>query len=161
MQTPSRIKLHQGTPPDEFSMPTCAVCRRQISRSEVYASVLTVSGQHREVRHNTEFCLRYAYGVASALVVGALIHTHRFMLTEWGGVIPGVIVERTEEFGDFGWRAYMIAPESADLMAAAIEKFRTHREASFRKMAETMAVDMTPQKVFISDGETTHYVLPS
>lgn len=157
-----RLTLHRGLPNAPFvSMPTCGVCQRQIGNTEEYAAVLTASGEGREVRHNTEFCSRYERGPAAALEAGALVHTHRYMLTDWGGRIPAVVAERTEEFGEFGWRKYLLVPESQELMEAEIEKFRTHREECFRKMAESLSVDMTPREVFISDSEWIHYVLPA
>lgn len=141
-------------------MPTCGLCQNQFDRDEEYAGVLTQGDNpFREVRHNTEACLRYEYGPASALAVGSLVHTHRYMLTEWGGRIPGVITKRTEEFNEYGWRAYMIAPENPE-DTSEIECFRNHREECFRKMAETLVIDAEPRKVFISDNEWTHYVLP-
>lgn len=156
-----RLTLHRGLPNAPFSsMPTCGLCQVQIKNEEEYAAVLIADGSRREVRHHTVFCSRYEYGPAAALESGALVHTHRYMLTDWGGRIPAVVVEKTEEFGEFGWRKYLLAPESRELVEAEIEKFRTHREASFRKMAESLAVDMEPRPVFISDTEWTHYVLP-
>lgn len=154
-----RVSLHAGPPPGEVSMPTCGVCHQQIGRGEAYASVLNREGDLREVRHNTKKCLRYEYGPATALRVGAKIYTRRYTISDWGGVIPGVITERTEEFGMFGWRAYMIAPEDPS-DTSMIDRMRSHPEEFFRKMAETLTVDPEPRKVFISDKEWTHYVLP-
>ena len=161
MNTRPRITLHRGIPDEHSSMPTCGLCQQQIGKDEEYAGVLTKSDNgRREVRHNTNACLRYEYGPASALVVGSFVDTHRYMLTEWGGLIPGVITERTEEFNSFGWRAYMIAPENPE-DTSQIERFRNHREECFRKMAETLVIDPEPRKVFISDDEWIHYVLPT
>ena len=158
MTTTPRVRLHQGLPPGEASMPTCGLCSRQIARDEEYATVPSGEGL-REVRHNTDACLRYEVGPAAALVVGAVIYTHRYSLSDWGGRIPGVITERTEELNELGWRAYMIAPEDPD-DTSAIDRFRSHPEEFFRKMAETLTIDPEPRKVFISDEEWTHYVLP-
>ena len=153
-----RVRLHQGKPPEASSMPTCGLCQKQFLPDETYASVPTAS-RLREVRHNTDACLRYERGPADVLVVGALVHTHRYMLTDWGGRIPAVIVERTEEFNHLGWRAYMLAPEDPS-DTSEIASFRNHREECFRKMAETLVIDPEPRKVFISDTEWIHYILP-
>lgn len=158
MTATSRIRLHHGIPGDASSMPTCGLCQRQIERGEQYASVPSGEGL-REVRHNTPACLRFEIGPTRALVVGAVVHTHRYALSEWGGRINGVITERTEEFSELGWRAYMIKPEDPD-DTSAIERFRSHPEEFFRKLAETLAIDPEPHKVFISDEEWIHYVLP-
>lgn len=165
MRDESTITRHQGLPPGEVSMPTCDLCCRQISTGETYASVRNavpgVSGSRlREVRHDAPECLKYTHGPASALVPGALVFTPRYAVCDWGGTIPGVITERTERFDGLGWRAYMIAPQNPS-DNSIIERFRTHREEIFRKMADSLTIDPAPREVFISDAEWTHYVLPA
>lgn len=166
-RTLPRVRLYHEQPTHFSSMPTCGVCKTQIKQDETYAGVLHTASDSltgrtlRETRHNVDFCLRYEYGPALVLRPGALVHSHRYTLTDWGGTIPAVVVERTDEFNEFGWRGYVVKPESPELAEKVIERFRTHREASFRKMAETAAVEPEGRMVFISDEEWTHYVLPS
>lgn len=152
-----RVRLHAGVlPAGEASMPTCGVCRVQIERDETYASVPLGSGR-RETRHNTEACLRWEYAPASNLMAGMVVNTHRYMLTEWGGRVDAVIVERTEEFNERGWRAYLLAPvDPSD--TSVIEEFRTHREEFFRRMADSLVIDPEPRRVFIADEEWLHFV---
>jgi len=157
MATLPRVRLHTGASEDWVSTPTCGLCNRQIERDEVYASVLTAPAR-REVRHNTEDCLKYEYGPASALVVGTMVHTHRYTIAEWCGRVPGVITERTERFDGRGWRAYVIKPEGEVDTDAIREELRGHREEFFRREADTMTFNLEPQEVFISDGEWTHYI---
>jgi hypothetical protein len=122
----------------------------------VYASVPQGKGS-REVRHNTEDCLRWQIGTGADLAVGSVVTTHRYALTEWGGRIDGVITELTEEQNEFGWRGYMIAPaDPSD--TSEIESFRTHPEEFFRRMADTLVIDPSPRLVFISDGELIHHI---
>lgn len=155
------VRVHSGIPPRESSMPTCGVCRRQIQGGEEYATVreLNRTTGLREIRHNTEECLKYTAGSAASLVEGALIHSFRYSVCEWGGTIPGRIVERTERFDEKGWRVYIIeAADPAD--ESPLNSFRNHREAWARKLGEETAWDPSPREVPISDEEWTHYVLP-
>lgn len=151
----TRIRLHTGIPEGQSGSPTCGACAKQIERGTVYASVPSTPG-YRETRHNTESCLRWEVGNASALTVGMIVITHRYMLCEWGGRIEGVIAERTEEFNEHGWRAYLIAPLDPE-DTSVIDRFRNHPEEFFRKLAKTLVFDPQPRKVYISDKELIHY----
>lgn len=161
MTTAPRVRLHHGSTSNFASMPTCGVCRAQITRGEQYASVANTDGTLREVRHNTDACLRYEHGPAVVLVPGTVVYSTRYSVCEWGGRVPGVITERTDRFDKRGWRAYVIEPEGTVDTAAIVASFRSHREPFFRGLADSLVFDLGPQEVFISDVEWTHYVLPS
>jgi hypothetical protein len=161
MTTARKIVKHQGHPPGSASMPTCGLCRRQINPGGRYVTIKEAdSTGPSEVRHDTESCMQYVFGPASALVEGALIYTIRYTLTDWGGGVHGKIIERTEEFDEKHWRKYVIAPADPEDDSPLIE-MRHHPEAFFRSMAKGMVWDPAPREVFIADAEWTHYVLPS
>lgn len=163
-----RVQVYQGIPAAGSSMPTCGVCHRQIKLGQQYAGVLYEpiwkpipgeAGPRREVRHLEE-CADWKADKGTNLRDGDQIWTHRYALTDWGPRIRAVVVNRTDEFDERGWRAVWLAPADPT-SSLPVDELRALGEEWAVKLADKIGtVDPLPTRVWMSDDELVHYKRP-